>query len=71
MNITEIPAIPRQDNAGMPNKEDISSILEVCSICRSLLDPKAVDRKFMEETNTWQTVCKECSKLFENCKGDN
>lgn len=49
---------------------DTSTILEVCSVCRSLVNSKDVDWKFMKETNTWQVVCKDCAKIFDNYKGD-
>ena len=49
---------------------DPSTVLEVCSVCRSLVSTKRVDWKFMKETNTWQVVCEECAKLFDNYKGD-
>lgn len=49
---------------------DPSAILEVCSVCRLLLNSKDVDWEFMKETNTWQVVCKDCAKIFDNYKGD-
>jgi len=44
---------------------------EKCVLCRSWVCHDCVDWKCMVETGTDQIVCKECSKLFENCKGDN
>ena len=44
---------------------------ETCVLCHSWVCHNCVDWKCMVETGTDQIVCKECSKLFENCKGDN
>ena len=44
---------------------------ETCVLCHSWVCHDCVDWKCMVETGTDQIVCKECSKLFENCKGDN
>ena len=49
---------------------DLSTILEVCSVCRLSINSKDVDWKFMKETNTWQVVCKDCAKIFNNHRGD-
>jgi len=44
---------------------------EKCAMCNSWLCKDCVDWACMSKTNTEDIVCKECSKLFENCKGGN
>jgi hypothetical protein len=68
MDFKEIPVGSRQEAA---HKCDNSTLLEVCSICCSPVCRECVDWECMRKANTWQIVCKKCSKLFDNCKGDN
>jgi len=44
---------------------------ERCGLCNAWICKNCVDWECMAKTKTEQIVCKECSKLFKNCKGGN
>lgn len=84
MDSKEILVGPRQDNIkNVHLKEGIMVLCDSCdkptmfvanngkcSICRGWMCNDCVDWGCMSKTKTRNIICKECSQLFENCKGD-
>jgi len=44
---------------------------KICVLCHSHICNSCIDWYCMAKTDTKAIICKECSQLFENCKGSN
>jgi hypothetical protein len=47
------------------------TVNKVCVLCHSHICNSCIDWHCMAKSDTKAIICKECSQLFENCKGDN